>query len=646
MSENGNKAVKRSIYKSKKTAIVALLALIVLLAVAFFTVEHFLKIKTVTLEGVKYTVKPQDGVYSIYTQDGVELERTEDGYYALISGNLVSVNGETGEVKPYAVVDLTGTEKLTDDGRILMFPYISRSSVASIDVVNQYGEYGFYKDKNGTFRIRGYDTTGYNGENLSYLIACAGYTLSQRVDKEISLDRFGFSEYGFDDPQATYKISTLDGETHEVEIGDMTVDRSGYYARYVNDGRYALYILPTSYIAQSLLAPLEDYIFSVLTVKPTYNTYLDVQNCTLSHNIYNADGTVTRDVYPRFSYLSVVNGENRLEGEYKSQPFFGLSDFAMYTPSADSINEMLYNLYTMTFLGTRHLGTDDEALAKYGLDKPAYTLYFENDFTETSASAGYSKDVYLHQYVYFSEMTPHGTYYAYSEIYQSSSANGSYEKRDDYDQIVEIDASMLDFLKFSKSAWINQDYYFLYMQYCDEIKLESGDETITITVNHNQGGNVVTVENNKGKRFVLAPDSVSYVDKNGRVQTAAGSRELFEDFYEMLVFSTLIGEHGLTYAQETKYITDENLDLRVKVTTSSGRVMTYEYYGMSDLRSLLLMGVEGAPGSSGYIESTDFFVYADRTKKIWNDAKKLLLAAELFAEGDYEEYADIEIRSY
>lgn len=642
---NENKTVKRSLYKNKKIAIIALLLLIAVLLGAFFAVNYFMKIKKVTLEGVTYTVKPQDNVYSIYTEDGKELEKTQDGYFVLNSGNLVSLDQSTGDVTPYVKADISGTEQLSSDGRILIFPYTSRAKIRSIEVSNGHGSFTFYKDENGLFRIKGHESTGYNGEELSYLIACSGYTIGTRVDSKISLDKFGFSEYGFDTPLATYKLTTVNGEVYDVEIGDMTVDGSGYYARYVTDNRYALYILPTSYIAESLLAPLEDFIFPVLTVKPAYNTYLDVQNCTLTHNTYNADGTVTRKVYPRFSYLSEVNGENRLEGEYKSQPFFGLSDFAMYVPSADSVNEMLYNLYTMTFLGTRHLGTDEEALAEYGLDKPAYTLYFENDFTETSESAGYSNDVYLHQYVYFSEKTPQGTYYAYSKIYQSSTgASSSYEKRDDYDQIVEIDASMLDFLTFSKAAWVNQDYFYLYMQYCDEIKLESGDETITITVNHNgDNGNIVTVSNGKGKTYTLSADSVSYIGENGKTQTAEGSRELFEDFYEMLAYSTIIGEHGMTYAEKNQYLTDENLDLRLTVTTSSDRVMTLEYYALSDVRSLLLMGVEGAPGSSGYVESSDFFVYADRTQKIWQDAKNLMLAAELFANGDYKEYSNIKI---
>ena len=651
MNENiqNAKAGKKSIYKSKKTAMIALALLVAVLLTAFFVASHFFKIKKVTLDGETYIVKPTDNVYSIYREDGTELEQPEEGYYALNSGNLVVLDKETGDVRLDARVDTTGTEQATDDGRVLIFPYVSRSALQSVSVSNEYGSFEFYKDANGNFRIKGYESTGYRGETLSYLIGCGGYTIANRIDREISIDKYGFSEYGFDSPLATYKITTLDGKTYDVEIGDMTVDGYGYYARYVTDSRQALYILPTSYIADSLLAPIEDFIYPVLNVKTSYNTYLDVQNCTLTHNTYDADGAVVRDVYARFSYLSQVGGEDRLDGEYRSQPFFSLGDLAMYVPSADSVNEMLYNLYTMTFIGTRHLGTEQEALAEYGLDTPAYTLYYETDFTETSASLGYSKKIFLHQYIYFSEKTPQGTYYAYSRVYQSSTGeSGSYTLRDDYDQIVEIDASMLDFLSYSKAKWVNQDYFYLYMAYCDKIELERGDKKITLLINHTSDGSLVTISDGSGRSYTLSPDAVAYVDQNGIRQMADGSRQLFVDFYEMLTYSTIISEHGLSDAEKEQYLTDGNMDLKFTVTTSSGRVLTYEYYNFSDVRSLLLMGVKNYVGADGYIEkkyveSSDFFTYAQRTEKIWRDAENLFRAAELFAQGNYREYADITI---
>ena len=641
-------SAKRSIYKSKKIAIISLLLAIILLLTAFFVVSHLFKTKKITLDGGTYLLKLEGGKYSLYREDGEPLEEAEENYFVLDSGTLVILDRETGATALDARVDTTGTEQATADGRVLIFPYTSRNALYSVAVTNEHGSFEFYRDDAGNFRIKGHETTGYQGEMLSYLIACSGYTIANRIDREESIDKYSFSEYGFDSPQATYKITTVNGDAYDVEIGDMTVDGYGYYARYTSDGRQALYVLPKSYIGQTLLAPIEDFVYPVLNVKTSYNNYLDVQNCTLTHNTYAEDGTPSREVYARFSYLSRINGEDRLTSEYRSQPFFSLGDLAMYTPSADSINEMLYNLYTMTFLGTRHLGTEPEALAEFGLDKPAHTLYYESTFTEASESQGYSRTVYLHQYIYFSEKTPQGTYYAYSRVYESSTGSGSsFVLRNDYDQIVEIDAAMLDFLSYSKAKWVAQDYFFLYMSYCDKIELERGGEKITLVIKHTNDGSLVTVSDGKGKTYTLSPDDVSYVDKQGYKQTAKGSRQLFVDFYEMLAFSNMVGEHGLTQAEKEAYLAEEP-DLKLTVTTSSGREMTFKYHNVSDVRSLLVMGVKNHVGGDGYpvnkyVESTDFFSYTQRTEKIWRDAQALLQGAELFAQGNYREYAEIEI---
>ena len=642
-------SAKRSIYKSKKIAIAAVLLAIVLLLAAFFVASYLFKTKKVTLDGDTYILKYQNKEYTLCREDGTPLEEAEQNYFVLNSGTLVILDKQTGDTRLDARVDTTGTEQATTDGRVLIFPYTSRAALSSVSVTNEHGTYEFYRDDAGNFRIKGYETTGYYGEMLSYLIACGGYTIATRIDKELSIDLYGFSEYGFDSPSATYKITTVNGDVYYVEIGDMTVDGYGYYARFTTDGRQALYVLPKSYIADTLLAPIEDFIYPVLNVKAAYNNYLDVQNCTLTHYTYAEDGTVTRDTYARFSYLSRINGEDRLNGEYKSQPYFSHSELAMYTPSPESINEMLYNLYSMTFLGTRHLGTEPEALAEYGLDKPAHSLYYETDFVETSQSLGYAKTVYLHQYIYFSEKTPQGTYYAYSMVYESSTGTpSSFKLREDYNQIVEIDASMLDFLSYSKARWVDEDYFYLYMQYCDKIELERGGEKITITLKHADGGSIVTVSNGKGKTYTLTTDSMYYIDKQGYKQTISGSRALFVDFYEMLSYSNMVGEHGLTDSEKEIYLYDDDPDLTLTVTTSSGRVMTFKYYNASDVRSILVMGVKNHVGSDGntvgtYVQSSDFFAYTQRTEKIWSDAQALLRGAELFAQGNYREYAEITI---
>ena len=137
---------KKSIYKSKKVAIIALVALMAILLSAFFVAQHLFKSKKVTLDGDTYIIKPKDGVYSIYREDGSELEQPAEGYYALDSGTLAILDKATGSVALDARVDVSGTELATSDGRVLIFPYVSRSSLQSIAVTNSYGDYEFFRD--------------------------------------------------------------------------------------------------------------------------------------------------------------------------------------------------------------------------------------------------------------------------------------------------------------------------------------------------------------------------------------------------------------------------------------------------------------------------------------------------------------------
>ena len=112
-------SAKRSIYKSKKIAIVALLLTIVLLLSAFFVVSHLFKTKKVTLDGGTYLLKLEGEEYSLYRTDGTPLEEAEESYFVLDSGTLVVLNKKTGQTKLDARVDTTGTEMATEDAESL-----------------------------------------------------------------------------------------------------------------------------------------------------------------------------------------------------------------------------------------------------------------------------------------------------------------------------------------------------------------------------------------------------------------------------------------------------------------------------------------------------------------------------------------------
>lgn len=652
MENQSTHAKTKSLLKRKKTAIIVFSALALLLIAAIIIANYFVRIKKVTLDGTTYTLKPKDGQYSMFRENGEELKTTDDGYYVLDSGSLARLDRESGDAEVYVRIDTTGTEKLSDDGRILIFEYIPRENIKSISVKNENGKYSFSGEKkqdgNSTsvvFTIDGYPDTLYSGEKFSELIACSGYAKAVRIDKEISLDKYGYGEYGLEEARAEYTIRTFDGKEYTVWVGDKTPDGKGYYVRYKSDDRYALYILTsTEYIEDTLLSPVEGMVKSVLNL--TYNStsdsasistdYIDVQNCRLTHYTYGADGSASGSVYSHFSYISYLpDGTKRLQSEYKSQPFVGLGEMAAYIPSTNSINEMLYNLNTLTFIGTRHLGTEKAALEKYGLDKPSAVLEFEH--TDSSDKDNPVKDT---QKIYFSEKTPDGTYFAYAEI----TRNG--QKLASYDQIVEVDADLLDFLSYGKMNWVEQNYFFMYMEFCNIIEIKRGDDTYTFSLDHQSGKEDVVMLDHNGKVITLSNEDVSYYDSEGNKKTAKSSKSIFRSFYTMLETSAIMGEHGLTDAEKKSFITDDNDILSIKITTTSGRILTFKYYRMSDVRSLFYAKTEKSPFvSTGNPESSDFYALTGRADKIWSDVQTVMRAAELFAAGEYEEYSSITISS-
>lgn len=654
MNGNQNANVKkRSLSGQRKTAIIVFSALAVLLVAAIIAANYLVKIKKVTLDGTNYIVKPINGQYSMFRENGEKLETTSDGYYVLDSGSLAALDRDSGNAEIYTRIDTSGTEALSSDGWILIFEYLERNDISSISVKNENGEYSFSGVKQGdtvTFTLDGYPDAFYSGETLSELFACAGYTKAMRIDKEISLDLYGYEEYGLDEsPTAEYTVKTFDGAEHTVWIGDKTPDGNGYYVRYKSDDRYALYILTaTDYIEDTLLSPVENMVKTVLNL--TYNgsgttslstDYIDVQNCKLTHYTYDTDGKATGKVYAYFSYFSFLpDGSKRLDGEYKAQPFVGHGDMEAYIPSVNSINEMLYNLNNLTFIGTCHLGTEKEALKKYGLDKPSAVLEF--DHTDDSDKDYIKKD---RQTIYFSEKTESGTYYAYARVERNGEVLAS------YDQIVEIDAAMLDFLSYGKQSWVEPYYFSLYSEFCSRIDITKGSETYTFVLNHEKETvngkeqSVETVTLNYGsKSIVLSNESASYYDSEGNKQTVKGSHSVFRSMYTMLQTSSVMGEHGLSDEEKKSYMTNENDILTIKITTTSGRIMTFRYYRMSDTRSLLCAKTENSPFAyTGNPESSDFYALTGRAEKIWDDVRQVMRAAELFAAGKYEEYSEITI---
>ena len=315
-SESG----KKNSLRTQKRAIAVLIALSVVLAVAFGVVSFIVDIyEYEDFDGIEYTIKKKKGEYGLY-KDGVICDINDDGYYMTDLGTQLSVDPKTGEYEIYAVVDTTGTEVVGVNQRVLMFKQLTydQSStkdaskvIKRIEVHNQNGKIVVNRGDNNRFEVEGHPTAVLVDESFAKLSVGVGYTISmQRLENPVRLadGSIDYSEYGlapekrvkldeegnevvddkgnpitYDYVPTWYTVTTMTNEAYTVTLGDATVSGAGYYARY--EGRDTIYILSSINLDDAVLKPVEALIAPMMVYPMTMNTYFQVTNFTYRSDI-------------------------------------------------------------------------------------------------------------------------------------------------------------------------------------------------------------------------------------------------------------------------------------------------------------------------------------------------------------------------
>lgn len=287
---------------------------------------------------------------------------------------------------PDEQIELLDGEALTAGGKLLMFEHYEREDIETIDVRNEYGQYGFYHDKEyDTFFVADHPNAPYDTDLFASLVVSAGYT---RVDERVHEDCEDMSEYGLDASQspASFTLTARTGEKHTVYVGNLTPSGTGYYARY--DGRNAVYVISAD-LASTVLAPIEALITPQLTLPLEANASYFIENFAIM------DGEEARIVITRLT-------EEQKEDAAMTTVYAMLApaNYSVHTTNYSTVLEKLGD-----FAGSRtvELSPDEETLAKYGLLEPAHAVYFTYKGEQ--------------QMVVFSEKNEDGKYYAYSMLF-------------------------------------------------------------------------------------------------------------------------------------------------------------------------------------------------------------------------------------
>lgn len=535
------RAKKRNMQKKQRLAIILSAVGILLLVCALLFVNYIVEIYVFEdVDGTKYDIKKDTGVYALYHKSGEMCDTTEfmgKTYYQTTLGTMVSVDPTTGEATIFAVVDTEGTEVQDFGQYVLMFKQLTYDKLAtsdqskiirSIEVHNEHGEYTFSRNDKGNFVIKGSEDTPFSAESFAQLAVACGYTLStRRLQNPVKLPNgdVDYAEYGlapeirtrietdengneieveYEYTPAWYIITTMTGETYRVTVGDMTVTETGYYARF--EDRATIYVIGASAVSELLLGRIEEFVVPTIVYPMQINNYFNVSDFRIYDKIdYER---IYSELSEKFGEADVGSEEFLKEYEllfdkyshkvcdfyysdlsersgtmYAYTPYISKLEYAAgYYLDSNNIDTMLSGFYQTEFGGVVKLNPSDEELAKYGLVDSPYVVGF---LFKTTDSKG--QTIYVENFVEISEKQSDGSFYAYSAT---------------YDMIVSVHESSFHFLEWDDSYWYDDSYIQLSISNIDSIKIESPSFNTNFTIEDSaskylgyisMGGNRITV---------------------------------------------------------------------------------------------------------------------------------------------------------
>lgn len=530
---NAEERKRMTSMKRRKITIIIAAIIVAIMSVALVVVLDYVNTTTVIdpADKAEYYVRYKNKEYGLYYSDKkTKLPvDSEYGYYVTRAQTLIEVNAETGEYTIQAVLEdlLTEGNEAVDYGfRILLFPHIEKAKIRSLEVHNETGTYTFARvnelgeiTNDDDFVILGSPLTTYSQELFAELHVSAGYTLSSQKIKDPIKDENGqFTEYGlvpianrervledgtvetYDYKPAYYILTDTSGNKYKVLIGDRLVTGGGYYVQYVDmkDGketpRDAVYVLGSD-IANSLLAPIEDYVTPLISYPMDLNNYFDVEN----FNVLKRDESKPKDdkyeEIVSFTYIDIADRQNTINSSvpyiFTSSSTSPAAKLEGYQPSSDNITTALAAIYSPTYIGVHKFAPNDEDFASVGLSRMVvyengqpvldkdgnktyeicakYMISFNYDIVEDG-----KKVETIQQIILVSEKNENGNYYVFTTVYSPATEEG--KKADylyDFNMIVEIEGHSLGFLEWDAYDWIQSKYVNFNIAFVDSIKIES-----------------------------------------------------------------------------------------------------------------------------------------------------------------------------
>ena len=627
---------KRNILKKQRVAAVFCAVALCLLVIALCVVLYLADIYSFEdVNGDKYTVKKLDGEYALFHQNGEVCDTTDfqnKKCYLTRLGTVVFVDAETGSAEIKIVVDTEGSE-INDYGTtVMMFKGMTYDKTAvkdesmiisSIEVVNQSGGYSFVRDENGDFVLSGNEGTPFSAQSFAMLANICGRTrASRRLENPVRLasGKIDYGEYGlvsqmrkktvtdedgneieveYEYNPTKYVITAMNGDRHEVTVGDMTVMGTGYYAKYeggtVYDGgkaetspaRDTVYVLTviedTIYGGKNgyelLNGRVENFVTPTIVCPMELNNYFYVSDFVIRDKIDYA--RIYSELAEKFSEEQIGSKEfleeyEKLFDKYSHKvcdfsfydmdsragsmnayvPYISKLEYAEgYYLNGDNVDLMLYGFYKTEFGDVVKLSPSDAELEEYGL---AEAPYFVSFLFKTKNDDG--EDVYVENFVEISEKNEDGYYYAYSSV---------------YDMIVTVKSESFDFLEWDETYWYSENYIQLSISHVDSILIESPAFSTRFEIEDSASKYLGYVAKSGKKITVGEKEYLVEKDENGKYvlkYNGQAVKPLYNGDYLVTPVKYTLGER-----QDKNYIFSESSETDINGDGENDGIIYYFY---------------------------------------------------------------------
>ena len=463
-----------------------------------------------------------------------------------------------------------------------IFQPIERSSMQSIEVKNEFGGYKIYRDASDKFQLDGFLGLQFNQELFSSLVVTTG-TPTAMMRVAVDLDEEGLAEYGLDDPQASWTITTTTGEKFTMYVGDALVTEGGYYVKY--EPRNAVYILSNT-LADTVLKPDYAMLQPLLTAGMSANDYFLAEDFTVWHGdelFVHVDKVPEAEMKNPEGIVEVVLTYPMPETK-EAQSLYTLNDSLYF--------EVLYNF--MALQGTEVLAflPDEAQLEEFGLLDPAYTIrYVFNDYEFI---------------IFVSERQADGTYNAVSSLYGFSI-------------VCSVAPESLGWLEYSHFDWLSATPFYENINNVNRITLKGSgiDSDFRLMHGTDEDGDVTLEVKDEVSGVVIPNKDV----KN------------FREYYKTLL--NITNQEYATLSEEDRLalIDDEDqVMLTMTYETADGKLYEYKFYRYVELSTGKISGGKIFVTVNGLGE---FYTTNDLINKVIDDNPRVLAGLDINAYTQY-----------